>query len=100
MDIGKVIKEIREARQLTQKTLAERAGMSVFYLSKIENNKREASQQALRVIARELHVPIGLVFALALEPEDVTSTRRKEFVKIRPKIRTAFAKLFELEGVS
>ena len=39
MKFGDKIKQLRESREMTQKDLAEKIGIVVTYLSKIENNK-------------------------------------------------------------
>jgi DNA-binding XRE family transcriptional regulator len=44
----------REHRGLTQRQLAEAAGISVPYLSQIESGKRTGSAEVLAAIAREL----------------------------------------------
>lgn len=41
LDIGKLIKERRKQLHITQDTLAELSGLSVNYLSKLENGSRQ-----------------------------------------------------------
>lgn len=42
MDIGRKIAKLRQARSLTQKELAEGAGISIHYLSRIEEGNRSS----------------------------------------------------------
>src|SRR5260370_10464142 len=52
--VGKRIAEVREERGLTQRQLADKAGLSVTFLSEIENGKRNLSSGKLLRIADEL----------------------------------------------
>lgn len=54
MKLGKRIAELREDRGLTQKDLADRAGLSVTFLSEVENGKRNISMGKLLSIADQL----------------------------------------------
>lgn len=60
--IGYVIKVLRTASGLRQKDLAQRASVKANYLSLVEAGKRDPSLKVLRAIARELNVPISLLF--------------------------------------
>jgi transcriptional regulator with XRE-family HTH domain len=52
--LGKRLTELREERGWTQKQLAEKAGLSVAFLSEIENGKRNLSSGKLLHLADEL----------------------------------------------
>lgn len=52
--IGQRIRVMRKARKLTQAELAERANLSVPYISHIENGIKQASLQAIVNIAEAL----------------------------------------------
>jgi transcriptional regulator with XRE-family HTH domain len=52
--MGKRIADLREERGWTQKQLAERAGLSITFLSEVENGKRNVSYGKLLRIADEL----------------------------------------------
>ncbi len=52
--LGKRIAELREDRGMTQKDLADRAGLSVTFLSEVENGKRNISMGKLLSIADQL----------------------------------------------
>ena len=58
------IKVWREYRGMTQKALAEQAGISVPYLSQLETNKRKGSLDVLSAIAKTLNVSLDhIVFS-------------------------------------
>lgn len=58
MQFGERVREIRESRKLTQKELAERLGVSVSYISKVENEKLHfgdyPSEKFIHKLATEL----------------------------------------------
>src|SRR2546423_321313 len=52
--LGKRIAELRERRRMLQKDLAEKAGLSVGFVSEIENDKRSIGAEALLRLAEVL----------------------------------------------
>ena len=56
--VGDRIREIREARTLTQDQLADRSGVSKGFLSDIENGKRNPSSEYVLKIANALGASI------------------------------------------
>ena len=48
----------REKRRLSQRALAEQAGVSASYLAEIETGKKPGSAEALRKLSRVLAVPM------------------------------------------
>ena len=55
------IRILRKHRGLTQKDLAEQAGISRPYLTEIETGKKDGSVRAMRSIAEVLDVDVGMV---------------------------------------
>lgn len=51
--IGALIQEARKAKGLTQQQLAEKVGMTKSYISKIENDVKEARLSTLQKIVKE-----------------------------------------------
>jgi DNA-binding XRE family transcriptional regulator len=58
LDGENAIKVWREYRGLSQPATAEKAGISVPYLSQLETNKRKGSLEVLTAIAKVLHVSL------------------------------------------
>ena len=58
LDGANAIKTWREYRLLSQPELAEKAGISVPYLSQLETNKRKGSLTVLSAIAKALQVSL------------------------------------------
>jgi transcriptional regulator with XRE-family HTH domain len=60
--VGALIREARSRERLTVTDVAQRAGLSVGMLSKIENGQVSPSLDSLNRIARALGLPIGQLF--------------------------------------
>ena len=60
--LGKQIKTLRENAHLTQEKLAEKAGISLDYLGKIEVNINKPGLKTLIKISNALSVPIKSIF--------------------------------------
>lgn len=74
---GDRIREIREARKLTQDQLAVKAGISKGFLSDVETGKRNVSSENLLQIANALNASIDYLMRGSIETpvmvsEDVT----------------------------
>jgi transcriptional regulator with XRE-family HTH domain len=67
----KAIKVVRAARGLSQRTLAERTGLSANYISLLESGNRAPSMDALKLIAKATGVPVYLLVLLGSEAEEL-----------------------------
>lgn len=61
MEIGDRIKELRLEKGLTLKELGEKIGMSVSFLSDVENSRSNPSLKRCKQIAIGLNVPVSLL---------------------------------------
>jgi transcriptional regulator with XRE-family HTH domain len=64
--LGTAIRTLREARDLTQESLADQAGISANYVGDAERGERNISVRALWLLADGLNVPAS---TLLLEAE-------------------------------
>ena len=60
--LGKRIKYLRELNHLTQEKLAEKSGLSIDYIGKIEVNINRPGLKALIKIAKALNIHIKELF--------------------------------------
>lgn len=60
--ISQKIKTLRKQQNLTLKDLSERSGLSISFLSQVENGSTSLAIMSLKKIADALHVPIGQFF--------------------------------------
>src|SRR5687768_2778981 len=63
--VGRTLGEIRKAKGLTQKQVATQTGLTVNYLSLVENGQRGASMEVVNKLAIPLGVPAELILFLA-----------------------------------
>ncbi len=92
MNVGHAIRMCRTRRGASQSVVAHRANCSVSYLSMLENNKRDPTLSTLTKIAQALHVPVGLLFFLASEQEDLGPMDEKSTGKLMQSALASLAK--------
>ncbi|MDP9052152.1 MAG: helix-turn-helix domain-containing protein [Acidobacteriota bacterium] len=85
--VGDRIREIREAKRLTQDQLAERTGISKGFLSDVENSKRNVSSEYLLRIANALGASIDYLL------RGTVSVVAREAITIPPELSEAAEKL-------
>jgi len=71
MNLGKSIKLCRTNRGLSQGELADKIGLSVSYVSLIEQGKRDPAISTVEKIATALGVPLSLLTFLGADPADL-----------------------------
>lgn len=76
MNVGQAIKMCRTKRGVSQTDLARLADCSVSYLSMLENNKRDPTLSTLTKVAQALNVPIGILFFLASERDELVGMNK------------------------
>lgn len=72
MDLGKAIKFCRTQRKITQARLAEQTGLSVSYISLLEQNKRDPSFSTVERIADKLRIPPNILMFLAADKSELS----------------------------
>ncbi|WP_197523933.1 helix-turn-helix domain-containing protein [Cupriavidus sp. USMAHM13] len=72
MNIGKALRLCRSAKDLSLETLAERAGISTSYLSRLENDKREPTLALVSKLAESLEVPLPVIIFLASDENELS----------------------------
>lgn len=76
MNIGNAIQLARTRRKLSQAQLAQRAGISVSYLSLLERSRRDPPLSTLQRIAAGLHVPLEILFFLGAERNELSGLNK------------------------
>lgn len=106
METGKVIRKIRTERELTQKQLAEKSGLSVSVIQKYELGDRKPKLETLINIAMALNVPVSqLMESSNSEPniDSLTQYLRNVGARIkffRERVPYTQKELAELAGIS
>lgn len=71
MNIGKSIKMCRSSLGLSQEALAQKIGVSMSYISLIEQGKRDPPMSTIGQVADALGVPVSLLTFLAADPSEL-----------------------------
>lgn len=100
-EIAQLVKSTRLARQMTQKTLAEKAAISPVTLSFIENGKSQTIEN-LEKISSALAVPLvsligGEEKSKKESKKEIIKVDKKQFKKTTKKVVQAFLKEHEEE---
>lgn len=77
VNYGKAIKDLRAEFGLTQKDLSERSGLSINYLSLVENEKRQISHKNIQILAKVFNVPDWIINCLAIDTSKGVNTKEK-----------------------
>lgn len=67
MELGRAIKLCREQKSITRTELAEKAKLSISYISLLENNQRDPNLSKVGLIADALGIPLTVLFFLAAD---------------------------------
>ena len=78
MNIGEMIRNLRNAYGLTQKELAEKAGIATITLQQYERNKREPRKEILSKIAVALNSPVEAFYPRKEEIDDAKREAKSE----------------------
>jgi transcriptional regulator with XRE-family HTH domain len=75
--IGESLRQVRSERRLSLATVAEKAGVSIATLSRVETNKQNVDVDLLLVLARVLEVPVSVLLGQPDEADDVHVLSRR-----------------------
>jgi transcriptional regulator with XRE-family HTH domain len=78
MVIGDRLKELREAKELSQGDIEKRTGLLRCYISRVENNHTVPSVDTLEKLARALEIPMYQLFHLGTVPPDVRKLKLED----------------------
>ena len=84
MDIGAKLRSVREARGLSQRELAQRAGLTNGTISMIEANKSSPSVASLKSLLDALPMTLSEFFAAVEEPPARVFYTADEFTELAP----------------
>lgn len=91
INFGRVIKVHRVKKGLTQEVLAQKADITVTYLSKVENARKEPSLPLLRKLCKLLGLPEEILFWEAVEVQGHLKRGEKQAIAIAKHIVSRYA---------
>ena len=68
---------------MKQKALAEKLGISPNYLSSVENDKREPSLSFIKLVSKELDVPVSFLFLDNIDEASMSEEQRAIYQKLK-----------------
>jgi transcriptional regulator with XRE-family HTH domain len=71
MDLGSAIKKCRNIRHMTQSELASKSGITISYISRLENNQREPNLRNIEAVAKALDIPLSILILLASDHNEI-----------------------------
>jgi transcriptional regulator with XRE-family HTH domain len=95
-DLGERLRFIREQRKLSQKVLAQSAGVSQATIAQVETGRKDPSVRTLRKIAEALDIDLATLFARdQVHVFDLPRMKRKydHVDKLTPHLYTALGKV-------
>lgn len=93
--LGKTLSEIRKRRGLTQRVVADQTGLTVNFLSLVENGERGLSTEALNNYAKAVNVPTEFITFLA---GDGNGIQDPNLANLSKSMKDAILKLIAVEG--
>jgi len=93
--LGKNIKFLRSEKRLTQAVLAEKAGISIIFLSSIERGTKYPKADILARLAKVLKVEVFQLFKGDLVPSDSKELVTRLSKDISKKINSALDDIFK-----
>ena len=94
MDLGLTIKNFRQQKGIKQNVLAEKCDISQTYLSQIESNSKEPNISTLRIIAKNLGIPLPVLFFMSLDEKDIKPEKRGAYKHIDASIKSMLSEFF------
>lgn len=96
MDVGKALRDIRRSRELTQIKAASKAKITQTYLSQIESNQKNPSNDVLEKLSKVYKVPVAIFYFKAMDESDVLKSKLKMYRTLKPTTDTLINELLSL----
>lgn len=80
--LGRWVRRLREQRGMTQREVAQKAGVSAAFLSQLENDKKDASGDTLQSIAAALGINSMTEFFYLVERTEMTVHRKEDQIQM------------------
>ena len=92
MNIGEAIKKMRASVGLSQKELAERAGISATAVCNIEKGHSFPSKDTIKAICDAMDIPVSWLLFSSITEEDVPEDKKAIFNALREPMMKVFEK--------
>lgn len=82
-EIAEKIRNLRKEKNLTLKDLGEKTGLSISFLSQVENNSSSLAITSLKKIADALNVPITYFFKSPELHKYLVKNKKEKFLNLK-----------------
>ncbi len=96
MEIGRIIKDLRNRAGFKQKEFAKACSISPSYLSQIESNARIPHPNTLKEICKVLEVPGQILYLLSIDKDDIPKGKQEAFEMLFPPLKAFLIQLFPI----
>jgi len=93
-NIGQTIKDLRKKKQIKQKDLACKSGITPTYLSQIEKALKTPTFDVLEKICKALEIPLPILTFLSLNEDAISEDKRDAYKRIEPAIKAMVTEFF------
>ncbi len=93
MNIGKIIREIRITKGLTQEELFLKSTIAQTTISQIESGRKRPNRSSMKKICKALGVSESMLFLLATEEEDIPKSRKEMYNLLFPSVKDLMMKI-------
>lgn len=94
MNIGKTIKQLRQAANYNQVELSSKAGITQTSLSQIELGKKRPTQQTLNKLCDALDINESILYIMSTSIEDIPEENREAYEDLFPKVKEMLEAMF------
>lgn len=88
MNIGTAIKTLRKERGISQKDLAEKAGLSPNALSQIELNEAFPQRSNINKICEALNIPVSYLLFFSISEDDIPDDKKAVFRSLNSAVKS------------
>lgn len=93
-NIGKVLREIRESKELSQVQVAKSLRMSQGQVSRVESGLYDTEVSTMEKFARLYKMPLSIIIWKATEAKDVPKSKLHAFTKLKPLVDKLIGEMF------
>ena len=94
MNLGKAIKSVRKQKGFKQNEFAKICNITQAYLSQIESNNKEPNLSTLKIIAKNLGIPLPILCFMSIDENDISPEKEEAFQMISPSIKALINQFF------
>lgn len=97
MFLGYGIRAARKRAGLTQQQLSDAVGVTMEYVSMLENGRRECSISLLHRLSQVCGVPVPIIVYLSMTEDDAPMHHKDDYRVLKPKADSILGYIFDID---